>query len=65
MLKNEEILQKYPFFRKELNDVEADCIMCGCIYKVHKREWKDCCDFVDIEYKTYFSQRNQVAITLA
>jgi len=38
MLKNEEILQKYPFFRKELNDVEADCIMCGCIYKVHKRE---------------------------
>jgi len=49
MLKNEEIRQKYPFFRKGLNDFEAEWITCGCIYKVRKREWKTC-DFVDIEY---------------
>jgi len=51
MLKNEEIRQKYAFFRKGLNDFEAEWIMCGCIYKVHEREWKDYCDFVDIEYQ--------------
>jgi len=49
MLKNEEIRQKYPFFRKWLNDFEAEWIACGCIYKVRKWEWKDYCDFVDIE----------------
>jgi len=66
MLKNEEIPQKCLFFRKGLNDFEAKWITCGCIYKVRKREWKDYCGFLDIEYqKTYFSQRNQVAITLS
>jgi len=48
MLKNEEIPQKYPFFRKGLNDVETEWITCGCIYKVRKREWKDYCDFLVI-----------------
>jgi len=27
----------------------------GCIYKVHKREWKDYCDFVEIEYQKLIS----------
>jgi len=38
MLKNEEIGQNYSFFRKGLNDFEAERITCGCIYKVRKRE---------------------------
>jgi len=54
MLKNEEIRQKYPFFGKELNEFEAEWITCGCIYKVRKREWKDYCDFVDIENQIFF-----------
>jgi len=37
MLKYEEIRQKYPFFRKGLNDFETEWITCGCIYKVRKR----------------------------
>ena len=55
MLKNEEIRQKYPFFKKGRNDFEAEWITCGCIYKVRKREWKDYCDFVDIEYQKVIS----------
>jgi len=51
MLKNEEIRQKYPFFRKGLNNFEAEWITCGYIYKVCRREWKDYCDFVNIEYQ--------------
>jgi len=31
MIKNEEIHQKYHFFRKGLNDFEAEWITCGCI----------------------------------
>jgi len=49
MPRNEEIRQKYPFSGKGPNDFEAEWITCGCIYKVRKREWKDYCDFVDIE----------------
>jgi len=30
---------------------EAAWITCGCICTVRKEEWKDCCDFVDIEYQ--------------
>jgi len=56
MLKYEEIREKYPFFRKGLNDFEAEWITCGCIYKVRKREWKDYCDFVDIEFQKLISQ---------
>ena len=52
MLKNKEILQKYPFFKKGLNDFEAEWTMCGCIYKI-RREWKDDCGFVDIEYQKH------------
>ena len=55
MPKNEEIRQKYPFFRKGLNDFEAEWITCACIFKVHKRKWKDYCDFVDIEYQKLIS----------
>jgi len=51
MPKNEEIHQKYPFFRKGLNDFEAEWIACGCIYKDRKIEWKDYCDFVNLEYQ--------------
>jgi len=38
MLKNEEIRQTYPFVRKGLNNFEAECITCGCIYNICKRE---------------------------
>jgi len=38
MLKNEKIRHKYLFFRKGLNDFEAELITCGCIYKVRKTE---------------------------
>ena len=55
MLKNDEIRDKYLFFRKGLNDFEAEWITCGCIYKIRKREWKDYCDFVDIEYQKLIS----------
>jgi len=50
MLKN-EVRQRYPFVRKGLNDFEAEWITCGRIFKVGKRDWKDYCDFVDIEYQ--------------
>jgi len=46
-----KIRQKYPFFRKGLNDFEAEWITCGCIHDIRKRQWKDYCDFVDIEYQ--------------
>ena len=52
---NEETHQKYPFFRKGLNDFEAGWITCGCICTVRKKEWKDYCDFVDIEYEKLIS----------
>ena len=55
MLKNEEIRQKYPFLRKRLNDYEVEWITWGCIFKGRKREWKDYCDFVDIEYQKLIS----------
>jgi len=65
MLKNEEIRQTYPFFRKGLNDFEAEWIMCGCIYTVRKKVkrllWL--CGYR--VPKTYFSQCNQVAVTLS
>ena len=64
MLKNEEIRQKYPFFRKGLNDFEVEWITCGCIYKVSKRERKNYCDFANIEYQKLISH-NQVDITLS
>ena len=28
--------------------------MCGCIYKVCKREWNEYYDFADIEYQNLF-----------
>jgi len=37
MLKNEEIHQQYPFFRKGLNDFEDEWITCGCICTVRKK----------------------------
>jgi len=42
MLKNEEIRQKYPFFRKGLNYFEAEWITrgCTCICTVRKEGWK-------------------------
>jgi len=49
MPKHEDNRQKYAFFRKGLNDFEAEWITWGCIYKVRKREWKDYCDFVDTD----------------
>jgi len=55
MLKNDEIREKYPFFRKGLNNFEAEWITCGFIYRLRKREWKDYCDFVDIEYQKRIS----------
>jgi len=55
MLKNEEIRQKYPFFRKELNYFEAVWITWGCICTDSKEKWKDYCDFVDIWYQKLIS----------
>jgi len=66
MLKNEEIRQKYPFSRKGLNYFEAGRITCGCICTVRKEGWKGLlwlCGYC--VPNTYFSQRNQVAITLS
>jgi len=62
MLKNEEIHQTHPFYRKGLNYLEPEWITCGCICAVHKKEWRDHCGVVDVP-KTYFSQRNQMTIT--
>ena len=56
MLKNEEIRQRYPFFRKGLNYFEAEWITCGCICTVGKEEWKDYCDFVDSGYQKLISR---------
>jgi len=61
MLKNEEIRQKYSFFRKGLNYFEAESITRGYICTVCKEEWKDYCDCGHWVPKTFFSQRNQVA----
>ena len=36
---------------QKLNFFEAEWITCGCICTVRKEEWKDCGDFVDIEYQ--------------
>ena len=55
MLKNAELRQKYPFIRKGLNYFEAEWITWGCICTVRKEEWKDYCDFVDIEYQILIS----------
>jgi len=55
VLKNEEIRQKYTIFRKGLNDFEAEWITCSCICTVRKKEWKDHCDFVNIEYQKRIS----------
>jgi len=38
MLKNEEIRQKYPFFRKGLNHFETEWITCGCIICTVRKE---------------------------
>jgi len=62
MLKNEEIRQKYPFFWKGLNDLEAEWMICSSIYKVCKREWKDYCDCGYWAPETYSLQRNQVGV---
>jgi len=64
MLKNEEIRRKYRFFRKGLNNFEAEWITCSCIYKVRKRECKDYCDFVDIEYQKLISHSFTSALWL-
>jgi len=50
------ISSEVSFFRKGLNDFEAELITCGCIYKVRKREWKDYCDFTlwILSYKNLF-----------
>jgi len=64
MLKNEEIRQTHPFYRKGLNDFEAEWIKCGCSCAVRRKEWRDHCGFVDVP-KTYFSQRNQMTIMLS
>jgi len=50
ILKNEEIRQKYSFFRKGLNYFEAEWITWDCICTVRKEEWKDYCDFANIAY---------------
>jgi len=55
MLQKWIIASEVSFFRKGLNDFEAELITCGCIYKVRKREWKDYCDFVDIEFQKCIS----------
>jgi len=55
MLKNKKIRQKYLFYRKGLNDFEAEWITCGCICTVRKKECKDYCDFVDIKYQKCIS----------
>jgi len=47
--------KKYPFLGKEPNDFEVEWITCGCIYKVRKRERKNLCDFMDIEYQKTIS----------
>ena len=66
MLKSEEIRQKYPFFRKRINDFEAEWITCGCICTVRKKDSKDHCDLVNIEYQNLFlTAYNQLAITLS
>jgi len=44
------------FQKKGLNYFEAEWITYGCICAVRKEEWKDCCDFVDIEYQTLISR---------
>ena len=56
MLWDEEIRQKYPFFRKELNYFEAEWITCGCICTVRKEEWKHSCDFVEIDHQKLISR---------
>ena len=56
MLKNEEIGQKYPSFRKRLNYFEDEWITCGYICTVRKEAWKDYCDFVDIAYQKLISR---------
>jgi len=55
MLTNIEIRQKYPVFRKGLNDFEGKWITCGCICTVRKKKWKDHCDYMDIEYQKCIS----------
>jgi len=55
MLEYKERRRKYLFFRKELNDFESEWITCGCICTVCKKEWKDYCDFVDIEHQNLLS----------
>jgi len=45
MLKNKEMRQKYPFFRKGLHYFEAKWITCGCICTARKEEWKDTCGY--------------------
>jgi len=40
MLKNEEIRQKHPFFRKGLNYIEAEWTTYGCICTVCKKSEK-------------------------
>jgi len=51
MLKSEEIRQKHSYFRKGLNDFEAEWIACGWICTVCKKELKGHCDFVDTEHQ--------------
>jgi len=41
---------------QKLNYFEGGWITCGCIYTVRKEEWKDCSDFVDIEYQKLISR---------
>jgi len=47
---NETLRQKYPGFRKERIDFEAECIMCRCICTVLTEKWKESYDFVDNEH---------------
>jgi len=65
MLKTEEIRQKYTFLGKGLNDFEAEWITCGCISVIRKNRVKRLLRLWGYWVpKTYFSQHNQVAITL-
>jgi len=60
MLKNEESRQKYPLFKKRLNEFEAEWIACGLHLQSSQKRVKRlpwlCGYWVGLP-KTYFLQR--------
>jgi len=57
-------VRSIPFSEKN-KMILKQSITCACIRTVRTEERKDYCAFLHIESKTFFSQRNQVAITLS